>query len=336
MRRRKQYFRRIRHDTRVGTSFIFNYICLKRLRQNIKRADPKRKLIAIHLLEHIGDIVASEPISRYIKQQNPGDFILWSVKKPYREIVDTNPHIHKTVIVHCLSERLLLSKSGLFDQVIDLHFHDRYCSLCTKPLRKTNQGNEVHLGNYFTYGSLLSALSRSAGLPISDGPPRVYIPQASVRRVDGLNLPECFIAINCSSNTPIKDWPADKWHELTGKMINDHGMHVVELGISPQVSNSPHSKYFNLCGRLSILESAEVIRRALLFIGIDSGPAHLANAVDTQGIILMGSYLGFDKYNPFSGEYKNGTNSTIVYEQGPVAGISVERVFQAANERLRK
>ena len=85
----------------------------------------------------------------------------------------------------------------------------------------------------------------------------------------------------------------------------------------------------NLCGQLSILESAEVIRRAKLFIGIDSGPAHLANAVDTPGVILIGSYLGFSKYNPFSGDYGNGKNAKIVYAEGLIVNIEVDEVMAA-------
>ena len=47
----------------------------------------------------------------------------------------------------------------------------------------------------------------------------------------------------------------------------------------------------NLCGQTGIAESAEIIRRATLFIGIDSGPSHLANAVKTPGVILFDRHL---------------------------------------------
>jgi lipopolysaccharide heptosyltransferase III len=330
-----QYYRQIRHGTRLGLNCYHNSICLRRLRNAIKKDNPNRALIAINLIEHLGDIVASEPISRYVRQNNPDAFIVWTVKKAYRELIDTNPHINKTLVVHCLTERIMLSESGLFDQVIDLHFQDRYCSLCRKPLRKAETENPIDLKNYFNHGGLLSALAQSAGLPALDESPEVYIPSSSVHRIDSLHLPERFIAINCSSNNPEKDWPASKWFELIDKIIKDHDVHVVELGVSPLVSDSPHAKYIDLCGRLSIFESAEVIRRASLFIGIDSGPAHLANAVGVYGIILMGSYLGFETYNPFSGSYKNGKGSEIIHQRGAVADIPVDRVFQAVSDRLR-
>ena len=62
--------------------------------------------------------------------------------------------------------------------------------------------------------------------------------------------------------------------------------------------------YSNLCGQSGIAETAEDdSRRAALFIGIDSGPAHLANAVKTPGVILLGRYLTWDYYMPYTGFY---------------------------------
>lgn len=329
---KRRHYREMRHGARECLSFIRNYAYLRFIRYRIKSNTPERKIIAINLLEHIGDIVATEPISRYMRQRNPDAYILWLVKKPYRELIDHNPHINKTVIVHCLTERMHLSECGLFDEVFDLHFYDRYCSLCRKPLKKTGTRNAINLQNYFNFGGILTALSQSADLPALDEPPKVYIPEALVQNVDSLNLPEHFIVINCSSNHVKKDWPASKWLELTENIIARYNVPVVEVGASPLLSCSQHPKYINLCGRLSILESAEVIRRAGLFIGIDSGPAHLANAVGTYGVILMGSYLGFEKYNPFSGCYRNGENAAIIYKCGSVADISVDRVLQTVEK----
>ena len=92
--------------------------------------------------------------------------------------------------------------------------------------------------------------------------------------------------------------------------------------------------YKSFCGSLSILETAEVIRRAKLFIGIDSGPAHLANAVGTFGVIMFGNYIGFERYNPFSGGYRNGSNAVLLYANGPVEAIQVDSVFVEVEEYL--
>ena len=89
-------------------------------------------------------------------------------------------------------------------------------------------------------------------------------------------------------------------------------------------SDSGH--YRNLCGKLSIPETAAVISRARLFVGIDSGPAHLANAVGTFGVVLLGEYNLFSRYLPYTGGYGDGSNSRLVYADGPASTLSVAAV----------
>jgi heptosyltransferase-3 len=86
-----------------------------------------------------------------------------------------------------------------------------------------------------------------------------------------------------------------------------------------------------------MLETAEVIKRADLFIGIDSGPAHLANAVGTPGVIILGSFENFSRYTPYSGGYATGGNADLVRApHGPAANVPVEAVFSAVMQRLRR
>ena len=87
------------------------------------------------------------------------------------------------------------------------------------------------------------------------------------------------------------------------------------------------------CGQLSVLGTAAVIRRASLFVGIDSGPAHFANALGPPGVILLGSYGPFAKYTPYSGRYANA-GATLLQHDAPVAELPVETVFDAVRARL--
>jgi ADP-heptose:LPS heptosyltransferase len=325
--------RHLRHGLRVQISFAQNYLILRRLRRRLDQENPRRKIVAIVLLEHLGDIVACEPISRYLRRHNPDAFIIWLVKEPYGELISSNPFVDKAVFVHCLSERIMLEKSRLFDTVVDLHFADRHCSLCRRPLGKETGTSGINLSNYLHYGSLLASMTKCAGLPVPDEQPMISIPESAVRTVDSLNLPKVFVVINCTSNASEKSWPPDKWIQLLDGMKDEFGVQVFEIGSKTFLHGTVHVRQ-DLCGKLSILESAEVIRRAKLFIGIDSGPAHVANAVGTYGVILLGSYLGFDRYNPFSGAYGRGENAEIIYQNGRAAGIPVEQVLSAVRKAL--
>jgi heptosyltransferase III len=329
-----RFYRIVRHGLKVRINYARNIRKLRQLRRQLNQERPKGKLVAIMLLEHLGDIVACEPVVRHLKGIYPDAHIVWGVKRAYRELIESNPLIDSTLIVHCLSERLMIENSGVFDEVVDLHFPDRHCSLCRKPLRRNKSFSDISLTNYFNYGSLLSAMCLSAGLRALDDTPKMHIPETAVRQIDMLNMPEQFIAVSCTSNAEEKNWPEDKWTELANLVTEKLGIPVVEVGLVPYIADTANQKYIDLCGKLSILESAEVIRRAKLFIGIDSGPAHIANAVGTPGVILIGSYLGFNKYNPFSGSYGKGDTVQIIYAEGLTSNIPIEAVLAAVNKMI--
>ncbi|HUI30862.1 MAG TPA: glycoside hydrolase family 99-like domain-containing protein [Candidatus Acidoferrales bacterium] len=296
--------------------------------------DSSKKTIGIGLVEHMGDIVACEPVSRYLRGEFPEAHIVWVVRKEYRELIDTNPNIDETLVVGCLTEWILLSKTGVFDEIFDLHINKRVCPTCMVPLEKTRGELDVAELTYFNYGSLLQAFSIGAGLPALDDPPKVYIPDAVVSRVDQLNLPADCVVVHTLTNESVKDWQEAKWIQLASEITHSFGLAVVEVGIKPTLANGGLKSYINLCGKLSILETAEVIRRSTIFIGVDSGPAHLANAVGTFGIILLGKYKVYETYNPFSGDYGSGINSHLVFSKDGVSEIKTLEVFKVFGQCL--
>jgi ADP-heptose:LPS heptosyltransferase len=269
----------------------------------------------------MGDIVACEPVARYLKNRSPNAYIIWSVKQPYRELLDSNPYIDAVLVLHCLSERIKLEKIGLFDEVIDLHFQDRRCSLCSNPAQKFNHSG-VSLKNSYNFGSLLNAISISAGLPKLDIPPQIYIPLKVVQRVDQLDIPKNFVVVHTKSNNLEKDWPLDKWLAFVD-LVTKRGVAVIEVGLVPTLSTG--ANIISLAGKLSILETAEVIRRASLFVGIDSGPAHLANSLSKHAIILMARYLGWNIYDPFGPPF-NESNICEIIRQEKINDIVTEDV----------
>lgn len=291
--------------------------------------------IAIALVEHFGDIVACEPIVGHLRREFPDAHITWIVRPEYRELIDTHPEIDETLTVGCLTEWMLLRQSGLFDRIFDLHFQQRICADCGVPLVKLEDESGVTLQNYYAFGPLLHAFCRAGGVPVLDETPHLYIPPSAVLRVDMLNLPDSFVAVHCRSNETARDWTAEAWNGLA-RHLAARGHAIVEIGSGTGVLRpEPGMRLISLLGVTSLLETAEVIRRARLFVGIDSGPAHFANAVGTPGVIILGKYHAFDCYLPYSGAYGSGGVAEIVYaESGPAAAVTVDAVCAAADRRL--
>ncbi|MFZ0927796.1 MAG: glycoside hydrolase family 99-like domain-containing protein [Syntrophobacteraceae bacterium] len=327
----------IGEENNLSETIVVDAVKSKEIMLSNPRSRPScRKQIGIGLIEHLGDIVACEPVARYLKQQFPDADITWVVNERYRELVDYNPHIDRVLSVNCLSDWMRACESDLFDEIVDLHVNKRVCTIWGKVLNKKRGNPAVDVVDYFKFGSLLGAFSHGAGLPALDMSPRVYIPEEVQRKVDLIGLPRQFIVIHCTSNEINKDWPVSKWFELVKAISGKWGMPTVEVGLVPVCSKlNGQNSCIDLCGRLSILETAEVIRRSILFIGVDSGPAHIANALGIPGVILMGRYRIYHYYMPFTGEYANGINADIIFNRdGCARDIPVEEVLSAVKRRM--
>lgn len=336
LRKIRASFRLIFHVVRACISFAYHYLHLKGIMAEIRKDQPMRKFIIINLIEHMGDIVACEPVSRFAKQRHPDSYVIWAVRKPYRELIDSNPFIDKTLVIFCLTEWILFSKTSLFDEIIDLHLQGRVCPACLIPLRKTRGRTELNLLNYYNYGNLLSTHTMSAGEYIPETGPCVYISKQIEDNIDAFDLPRSIITIHCSSNDVSRDWTVDKWIKLLNKLFASSEYHVIEVGSKSALYDYSHPRFIDLCGKTTALETAEIIKRSNLFIGIDSGPAHLANAVSTFGIILLGYYSNFTSYIPYSGSYASGENAIIIRQNGPCADINVDEVFKHARDVVSK
>lgn len=317
------------HMIRVLPRFLSSAISLLAC---VRWSRDRRPVLAIALLEHIGDIVAAEPIARLARESYPEHRVFWVTRAVNRPLVETYRAVDRVVTVGCLTEWMLLWRLGLTDIVWDLHVQDRICNGCGIPLAKYPGAPDLE--TYFRFGNLLDVQCRCAGLPKLTGAPRID-PSATVRAtIDALSLPRRFVAVHCRSNDPRKDWPADRWRVLIARILARGDVDVLEVGLQPLLTMTGTARVRDLCGRLSILETAETIRRAVLFVGIDSGPAHLANAVGTQGVILLGDYVNFRNYMPYSGGYQDGEMADVLHADGPVADLPVENVFEAISDRL--
>ena len=305
--------------------------------RKFKRNCPDKKLIAVVRTEHFGDIVAVEPLARQLRTLYPSDNIVWFVKPVFKELVETNPHIDEVFPEYCVTQRQVIIDSGVFDMVHQLQFrNNNHCPTCQKFYdNPVALEKDIHVGNYFENGNLLEVFAAVGNVPLpADQQPRLYLQPSHRERVDRLDLPENFIVIHCKSNFAPKDWPALQWTKLINWLTENYRYSVVEVGLKSDLTVK-HPGYFNLTGKLSILETAEVIRRADFFIGLDSGPAHLANAVNTHGFILMGSLGNFESYNPYSGNYGAGKNCTLIRKTGrPCSELSFEQVTNSIKSVL--
>lgn len=310
--------------------FFKTYLQLK-----LQKAKTRKQNIAIVLTEQFGDIVACEPVSRYVREQFPSENIIWIVRKPFVEIVKFNPHLDGFHIEYSVLETILLLENQAFDKVFNLHISNRFTEY-TRQVQKNLLADKLNITvyTYFFHGCILEVFSEIAGLPRLNQTPQLYLPPIIQNRINELQLPLQFVVIHAQSNLPSKNWNTSHWHQLVNDILDNSAYVVIEIGLNPEIE-TVNARIRNLCGKLSLLETAEVIRRSKLFIGIDSGPAHFANALGIYGVILLGKLADFDNYMPYSGQYQTGENVTVVRQQGkPCSQLHYEPVWNAVKERL--
>lgn len=301
----------------------------------VKLTNPNKQMIGVLLAEHFGDIVAAEPLTRIIKQKHPDSIIFWIVRKPFRELIDSNPNIDYTIEETNLYQSILTSRHHNFDTFYNLHMPELRLHIPTLTFLTNPYAEQlgIHVKNYFQFGNLLEVFAKVGGLPLSEETPKVYISESGKRKIDQQALPQKFVAIHCHSNFSPKDWQTYHWENLIQRLYT-LGYHVVEVGLKSSLNQSLPG-YINCCGKFSLLQTAEIIRRAQFFMGVDSGPAHLANAVGTYGLLLFGTFVHFDKYLPYSGGYATNNAIMITDGQKPCADLPFETVWSVVEAHIQ-
>ena len=328
----------VRKDRRAAPHILKAVLRSLRKLAALRQMNSKQRsrLVALALVEHMGDVVAGEPTARLARRTFPNARIVWFVREPYRVLPATYPEVDEVAVVQCLTEWLLLWSYGAIGVVWDLHISERPCPVCKAFFRKPGEPGKVTYDTYYNLGNLLETQCMSAGIERLREGPILHSSPDTIRSIDALTLPARFIVIHTKSNDDARDWTDAKWIELVEHLRASFGGYVVEVGTNPHIIQSDSAQQRSLSGKLSILGTAEVIRRAELFIGIDSGPAHLANAVGTPGVILLGRYHRFDSYMPYGGLYASGLGATILRANGPAANLPTHDVIQAVDRRLSR
>ncbi|HUT13307.1 MAG TPA: glycosyltransferase family 9 protein [Thermoguttaceae bacterium] len=116
------------------------------------------------------------------------------------------------------------------------------------------------------------------------------LPETAARSRAGVPL----VVLHVGAGTEAKQWPASHWRELLGRILVGRDARVVLVGgkkdrsIARRILGGRRwPGVVDQTGRLSIAELAGLLERADVLVGADSGPAHLAAAVDTPVVVLF-------------------------------------------------
>lgn len=276
--------------------------------------------ILIYRLSSIGDIVLTTPIIRCLRSQYPDAVIHYITRTRFAETLQNNPYLDQLILVD-KSPREVLSqlRAEKYDYIIDLHKNIRSLFLRVLLYRarsssfpkvniskwllvnfKWNILPKKHIVDRYFYAlRKLKTQNDSQGLDWCFPDETVEIPF----------IPDSpFIAISLSGNYYTKCYPPDQIINVM-KMIN---LPFVLLGGKDQketsdwICKNTTSSVVNLCGQLSLMQSALVIQKSAVCVANDTGLMHITAALKKPLVSIWGNTVtDFGMYPYYPDSCKN-------------------------------
>lgn len=137
--------------------------------------------------------------------------------------------------------------------------------------------------------------------------PRLYPSAEDFAKVQKFKQ-EPFICMAPTSVWFTKQYPLEKWVELLDSIGAEHQVYLLgspadQAHCAEIMARSSNKRVENLCGQLNLLQSAALMRDAVLNYVNDSGPMHLASALDAPTCAIYCSTVprfGFGPLATFS------------------------------------
>jgi hypothetical protein len=176
------------------------------------------------------------------------------------------------------------------DLVRGLWYLDHILPCTKRSLRSMQMSYE---GELPTRCHLAKILGKRLGILVKDVRPDCSIDEKLVQRCRRawLDLPRPHILVlrRAGSYTPNKDWPDDSWITLIRMILKTAT--VIEIGEhSEPGEHFATPNYIDLRGRTDLKELVASIAAADILVAPVSGPIHIASAVRTPAVVILGGY----------------------------------------------
>ena len=269
----------------------------------------------------IGDIIFTTPIFKAIKEQIEGCFLGCIVPGRCRDILENNPFIDEIIefdertthnsfsdkisfikdlkskhyetafILHRSSTRTLICYLSGIRKRIGYAYKKRMFLLTDKipPVNK----DSIHKQDYYL------GIAEASGIKINDRNCRIYCSYQDREWANKLvNSPvskDTLVAISPITNWPPKNWPMEFFLELINILVNEieHIRIFItskekEIRLLSLINTETLMKIVNLTGKTNITQLAALYEKMDVVISGDSGPLHIAGAVNTKYVGIFG------------------------------------------------
>ncbi|MBL7697330.1 MAG: glycosyltransferase family 9 protein [Chitinophagaceae bacterium] len=279
----------------------------------------------------IGDIVLASPVLRCLKKQVVTAEVHFLTKTKFKAVTVANPYVDKFFYYdNNIWEVINLLKKEEYDYVIDLHNNFRSGKI------KRSLGVKAYTIDKLNFQKFLltklridimpkrhitqRSLDTVAHFGVKDdgGGLDYFIPENE--KVNESDIPAThhagYIAIVIGASYHTKKLPV---HKLTALCAGiEHPVILVggkeDAAVGEKVAEAVGPKVYNACGKFSLNESADLVRRSKLVISHDTGLQYIASAFNKTVLAVWGSTSPRLDVEPYYGKPFLSTQQEAPYE----------------------
>lgn len=282
----------------------------------------KNKRILIVEVNWLGDVLFSTPAIRALKGEYPDSFIGCLVHKRCKEVLIGNPYINEIIVLDeqdkhrgLLGKLRLINqlKAGKFDTAYLFHRSFTRTLICLLSGINNRIGyytlkrrflltesvmpprEVVHRAAYYYYLITRNIPSDTAELRcdffVANGD-RAYIKNTLEK--EGVKDNEKLVVMHPAGNWFPKRWPKENFSRLADELIEKFSVVVVfcgapkEQNIIADILSLMKNKTVNLCAKTTLKQLGALFEIADLVISADSGPLHIAVALNRPTVAIFG------------------------------------------------
>lgn len=342
-----------------------------------KGGNRKPRHLCVVLLTGLGDVVHGLPLVNAIRDANPGILVSWVAEPMPAQILEGHPSIDRVVVyrraeglrgVMQLASDLRAGEAADLTLNLNVYFKSVWPTLLSRAPRRIGFGRDrAHEGVWLAANERLASASRAhtadmflefaryLDVPVQRPEWRIrFSPQeldarsSFFGRFDGRPV----VTIIPASASIKKDWITSRWIEVANSLDRDFGFKVAiaggpgerERGIARAIVDGSTAPVEWAMGD-SVRRLAWIVSGSNLVIAPDTGPVHIARAMDVPVIGLYGhtnpwrvgpwrAYqdLWVDRYTE-PGDPPDPSNRTPKWDRMPTITVAdvVERVHTAVN-----
>ena len=295
------------------------------------------KKILIIQTAFIGDVILATSLIEAIKKEFPGYTIDFLLRNGNQSLLQTNPHIRNIFIwekkkkkVKSLIENLILIRKEKYDYVFNIQRFfssglltalsgaKRRVGFNKNPLSFLFTKKIKHQIPHYTENGYLHEVQRNLLLAseLYDNfsmpkdlnlKPKIYFNEEDKTQVNKYQKGEKYFVLAPSSVWYTKQWHSSKWTQLITHLSQDGIVYVIGGPDDKEYLDKvipSHTNAINLCGKLSLRQSALLMKKATRVFVNDSAPLHLASSVNANTTAIFCSTVPEFGYYPLSDNSK--------------------------------